>query len=99
MDFNPYRHASYVTDSPFQALPTDADRYYNTTAFIAPRAACGNDDDRNQIQNVAMTKYSTADGTYRYLLIEQLESKNVALRDKTFDESGHMFTVGLNFHF
>lgn len=39
------------------------------------------------------------DGTYRYLWIEQLESKNVALRDKTFDDSGHMFTVGLNFHF
>lgn len=39
------------------------------------------------------------DGTYRYLWVEKLESNDVALRDKQFDDSGHMFTVGLNFHF
>ena len=39
------------------------------------------------------------DGTYRYLWIEQLESKDVSFRNKQFDDSGHMFTVGLNFHF
>lgn len=39
------------------------------------------------------------DGTYRYLWIEQLESKDAAFRDKKFDDSGHMFTVGVNFHF
>lgn len=41
----------------------------------------------------------SVDGTYRYLWIEQLESKDASLRDKKFDDSGHMFTVGLNLHF
>ncbi len=41
----------------------------------------------------------SVDGTYRYLWVEKLESKDASLRDKKFDDSGHMFTVGLNFHF
>lgn len=41
----------------------------------------------------------SVDGTYRYLWTEKLESKDASLRDKKFDDSGHMFTVGLNFHF
>lgn len=40
------------------------------------------------------------DGTYRYIWLEALKSKDTAsLQDKEFNDSGHMLTAGLNFHF
>lgn len=41
----------------------------------------------------------SVDGTYRYLWTEKLESRDVAFQNKKYDDSGHMFTVGVNFHF
>lgn len=41
----------------------------------------------------------SVDGTYRYLWTEKLESQDVAFQSKKYDDSGHMFTVGVNFHF
>lgn len=46
-----------------------------------------------------VSRHVSIDGTYRYLWVEEVGSKDAALRDKKFDDSGHMFTVGLNFHF
>lgn len=46
-----------------------------------------------------LSRHVSIDGTYRYLWVEDVASKDAALRDKKFDDSGHMFTVGLNFHF
>ena len=39
------------------------------------------------------------DGTYRYIWLEKVESKDVNIKDKKFDDNGHMVTIGLNFHF
>ena len=46
-----------------------------------------------------LTNHVSVDGTYRYIWLEKLESKNVSLDDKKFDSNGHMITIGLNFHF
>ncbi|GKS58022.1 hypothetical protein YTPLAS18_15490 [Nitrospira sp.] len=46
-----------------------------------------------------LNRHVSIDGTYRYLWIEKAESKNVSLDDKKFNDSGHMFTAGVNFHF
>ena len=48
---------------------------------------------------VFLNRRFSVDGTYRYIWLEKAESKNVSLDDKKFDDSGHMFTIGLNFHF
>ncbi|MDR4493545.1 MAG: outer membrane beta-barrel protein, partial [Nitrospirales bacterium] len=39
------------------------------------------------------------DGSYRFVWLESLESKNDNLFDKNFKDEGHMVTVGLNYHF
>jgi opacity protein-like surface antigen len=39
------------------------------------------------------------DGTYRYIWLEKIESKNQNITDKNFQDNGHMITIGLNFHF
>ena len=46
-----------------------------------------------------LTDHISVDGTYRYIWLEKLESKNASLDDKKFDSNGHMITIGLNFHF
>lgn len=46
-----------------------------------------------------LNEHFSMDGSYRYLWLESLESKNAALQNKKFNDSGHMFTVGLNYHF
>jgi opacity protein-like surface antigen len=48
---------------------------------------------------IFLTNHVSVDGTYRYIWLEKLESKNVSLDDKKFDSNGHMITIGLNFHF
>lgn len=39
------------------------------------------------------------DSTYRYIWLENIESKDQNIKDKNFDDNGHMITAGLNFHF
>lgn len=40
------------------------------------------------------------DGTYRYIWLEAMKSQDTAsLQDKEYNDSGHMITAGLNFHF
>ncbi len=48
MGFEPCRHAGYVTDSPFQALPMDAARYYKARRFVERRATREDDDDADR---------------------------------------------------
>jgi opacity protein-like surface antigen len=39
------------------------------------------------------------DGTYRYVWIDSLKTKDSALQDKELDEKGQMVTIGLNYNF
>jgi opacity protein-like surface antigen len=39
------------------------------------------------------------DSTYRYIWLEDIHSKDQNIKDKSFNDNGHMITVGLNFHF
>jgi opacity protein-like surface antigen len=39
------------------------------------------------------------DGTYRHVWLETLDSKDQNIKDKSFNDNGHMVTIGLNFHF
>ncbi|MGH7233678.1 MAG: outer membrane protein [Nitrospiraceae bacterium] len=41
----------------------------------------------------------SVDSTYRYIWLEKIESRDVNIKDKKFDDNGHMVTIGLNFHF
>jgi Outer membrane protein beta-barrel domain len=46
-----------------------------------------------------LTEYLSLDGTYRHIWLEKIESKDASLRDKQFQENGHMVTFGVNLHF
>ncbi|MBX3335762.1 MAG: porin family protein, partial [Nitrospira sp.] len=46
-----------------------------------------------------LTEYVSLDGTYRHIWLEKIESKDASLRDKRFEDNGHMVTFGLNVHF
>jgi opacity protein-like surface antigen len=46
-----------------------------------------------------LSPHWSVDSTYRYVWLEKIESKGVSLDDKQFQDSGHMVTIGLNFHF
>ncbi|HXC61103.1 MAG TPA: porin family protein [Nitrospiria bacterium] len=48
---------------------------------------------------VYLNQYWSIDGTYRYVWLEKIKSKDAALLDKDFNDDGHMVTVGLNYHF
>ncbi|HMS82770.1 MAG TPA: outer membrane beta-barrel protein [Nitrospira sp.] len=48
---------------------------------------------------VFISNHISADASYRHIWLEKIESKNVSLDDKKFNDNGHMVTVGLNFHF
>ncbi len=39
------------------------------------------------------------DGTYRYIWLEKIQSRDQNIADKQFNDNGHMITIGLNFHF
>jgi opacity protein-like surface antigen len=43
--------------------------------------------------------YWSIDGTYRFIWLEKIESRDASLLDKDFDDNGHMITAALNFHF
>lgn len=46
-----------------------------------------------------LTEYLSLDGTYRHIWLEKIESRDASLRDKQFQDNGHMVTFGLNLHF
>jgi opacity protein-like surface antigen len=46
-----------------------------------------------------MNRHWSVDSTYRYVWLERVESRNTSLDDKKFEDSGHMITIGLNYHF
>jgi len=46
-----------------------------------------------------LNKYWSLDGTYRYVWLEKFDSKDSALEDKEYSDSGHMITAALNYHF
>ena len=46
-----------------------------------------------------LTEYLSLDGTYRHIRLEKIESKDVSLHDKQFQDNGHMVTFGINLHF
>lgn len=46
-----------------------------------------------------LSEHLSLDGTYRHIWLEHIESKDANLRDKQFQDNGHMVTFGLNLHF
>ncbi len=46
-----------------------------------------------------LNRHWSIDGTYRYIWLEKVESRDQNIVDKRFQDSGHMVTIGLNFHF
>jgi opacity protein-like surface antigen len=46
-----------------------------------------------------LSKQVSLDATYRYVWVEDVNSKNQAVQDKDYRDDGHMITAGLNFHF
>ena len=44
-------------------------------------------------------KHVSIDGTYRYIWLEKIESKDQNIVDKKFQDNGHMVTAAINFHF
>ncbi|MGD9849684.1 MAG: outer membrane protein [Nitrospirales bacterium] len=41
----------------------------------------------------------SVDGSYRFVWLERVQSKDQNLFDKKFQDEGHMVTIGLNYHF
>lgn len=46
-----------------------------------------------------LSNHLSLDATYRHIWLEKIDSKDAALRDKQFQDNGHMVTFGLNLHF
>lgn len=46
-----------------------------------------------------LNRHWSIDGTYRYIWLEKVQSRDQNIVDKKFDDNGHMITIGLNFHF
>ncbi|MEO5957103.1 MAG: outer membrane beta-barrel protein [Nitrospiraceae bacterium] len=46
-----------------------------------------------------LNNHVSIDSTYRYIWLEDVRSKDQNIKDKNFNDNGHMITVGLNFHF
>ncbi len=46
-----------------------------------------------------LSEHLSLDSTYRHIWLEKIESKDASLRDKQFQDNGHMVTFGLNLHF
>ena len=44
-------------------------------------------------------KHFSIDSTYRYIWLEKIQSKDQNIVDKKFKDTGHMVTIGVNFHF
>jgi opacity protein-like surface antigen len=46
-----------------------------------------------------ISDHISIDSTYRYIWLEDIESRDQNIKDKSFNDNGHMVTAGLNFHF
>jgi opacity protein-like surface antigen len=46
-----------------------------------------------------LSDWVSIDSTYRHIWLEDIDSKDKNIKDKSFRDSGQMVTVGLNFHF
>jgi opacity protein-like surface antigen len=46
-----------------------------------------------------LTQHWSIDSTYRYIWLEQIESRDENLVEKKYENNAHMVTIGLNFHF
>lgn len=46
-----------------------------------------------------MNRNWSVDGSYRFVWLERVQSKDQNLTDKKFQDEGHMVTIGLNYHF
>jgi opacity protein-like surface antigen len=46
-----------------------------------------------------LNRHWSIDGTYRYIWLEKVESRDQNIVNKNFQDNGHMVTIGLNFHF
>ena len=46
-----------------------------------------------------LSDHISLDSTYRYIWLEDIRSKDQNIKDKDFNDNGHMVTAGLNFHF
>ena len=48
---------------------------------------------------IYLNRWWSIDGTYRYVWVEKVQSKNAPPFDKEFNDNGHMITAALNYHF
>lgn len=76
--------------------------YY--TRINPPSPAEHNTDDRLGLHAGAGVEFRLADhwsldGTYRYVWLDSINTKNAALEDKELDDKGNMVTIGLNYIF
>ena len=46
-----------------------------------------------------ISRHFSIDGTYRYIWLEDVASKDRNITDKDFRDSGQMVTIGVNYHF
>jgi opacity protein-like surface antigen len=46
-----------------------------------------------------LNNHWSVDGTYRYIWLEQVKSRDQNIINKNFEDNGHMVTIGVNFHF
>lgn len=46
-----------------------------------------------------INNHISIDSTYRYIWLEDVQSRDQNIQDKNFNDNGHMITAGLNFHF
>lgn len=65
--------------------------FSNTTSRFGLHAGAG--------LEVMLNKSLSLDGTYRYVWLESVGSKDTNALDKTYKDSGSMITVALNFQF
>ena len=72
---------------------TDAygNHYDNTSSLFGLHAGIG--------LECFLSRYWSIDGTYRYLWIETQKTKDNDVQNRTYDQSGSMITVALNYHF
>lgn len=48
---------------------------------------------------VMLSRNWSVDGSYRFVWLERVQSKDENLQNKKFQDEGHMVTIGLNYHF
>jgi opacity protein-like surface antigen len=65
--------------------------YSNTTNLFGLHAGAG--------VEIMLNSSLSFDATYRYIWLESVTSRNAALADKNFQDSGAMVTIALNFLF